>query len=175
MPEHSHWCQNNTGTIWSILVPIEHNVFLFNTDSNFDISDLIQHKSPSTSLTYWQKTYHPSNRRKVRYFVVVKWKSILPSSDRVNLLALQQSYDCPSANEVMLKNMGILSAWIENISTIKLGTYRMEYTATGSIQHICQRASQLLPQKTYHPSYCSEIYHWPVSNTWQKYQGELFM
>ena len=46
------------------------------------------------------------------YFVVVWYQSILSISIRVNSLALGQSYDCPSASEVTLKNMGKCMTWI---------------------------------------------------------------
>ena len=40
------------------------------------------------------------------YFIVVQYQSILPMSFRVTSLVLGQSYDCPSASEATLKNVG---------------------------------------------------------------------
>ena len=45
------------------------------------------------------------------WFVVVWYGLILPISSRVASLALGQSYDCPSAREATLKDMGNWMTW----------------------------------------------------------------
>ena len=51
-------------------------------------------------------------------FVVWHW-SVIPISFRVSSLALGQSYDCPSASETTLKDMGKWATWIYNKLIIK--------------------------------------------------------
>ena len=58
--------------------------------------------------------YTPRNMQMVLALLcfVVVWYRFLPISFRVTSLALGQSYDCPSASEVNLKDMGKLVTWI---------------------------------------------------------------
>ena len=51
-------------------------------------------------------TVYPKNYAYDLCFVEVWYRSFKPISFRVALMALGQSYDCPSASEATLKDMG---------------------------------------------------------------------
>ena len=67
-------------------------------------------------MIYWWKIIDSStsqnNAHTSLYFIMVWYRSVLPISFRVTSLALGQSYDYPSANEVTLKDMGKSSTCI---------------------------------------------------------------
>ena len=80
------------------------------------ISAPAQHKFLPPVCVHWRFsrckfTAHPKKYTHDSCFVVVWYHLILPISFRVTSLALGQSYDCPSACEVILKNMGKPIQW----------------------------------------------------------------
>ena len=74
-------------------------------------------------LEYIREIMHPV--RTSWRCVVIYNRLILPISFKVTTLALGQSYDCPSASEATLKDMGNLPTYIflKNISVIKEKKY----------------------------------------------------
>ena len=63
---------------------------------------LLSRRAPGFIFLY---RIHPQNYILSRLVVDMRW-STLPISFRLSSLALGQSYDCPSASEATLKDMG---------------------------------------------------------------------
>ena len=90
-------------------------------------------------------------------FISCQWHHVvhLPIFFRVSSLALGQSYDCPSASEVTLKNMGKTG---QHLTTT-------EHNKTDIMWHICLEASVVKSRKFCHWSnpkgYGS---NWPAPN-----------
>ena len=73
-------------------------------------------ETPSRPLCSYSKN-HRRGPHFFPFFVVVTYQSILPICFRVTSLALGQSYDCPSASNATLKNMGKYIPWIHWMET----------------------------------------------------------
>ena len=105
-----HW--NRQANTWTNDVSIQWRIYMSSSSPNeltLDISVLfLSQKScnvPNSSSTEVKYT-SPSQEACTMFCFVVVLHQFLSKFCRVTSQALRQSYDCPSASEVILKNMG---------------------------------------------------------------------
>ena len=127
-------------------------------------------------LPYIQSTiqYIPQNMHMVVLCFVLLWfhclflvdmYNILPISFRITSLALGQLYDCPSASEVILKDMGKIDLHINGIIPLNNPKYLDKNDALkGSITQIADHVYFSWEYKLY---FCVYIFvTWAVIGIW---------